>query len=168
MTSGLQKSVVSGIQILCLACVDPGNAGAALSIYSLAPLIGPGKTMKSSGIALANTRAAIGPVVGGFIAQYTTWRWVFWGPSIADIVVQCLGLLYLQETYAPKLLKAKAIKLKKDTGNNQLITEYDRPDKSFATTIKRSLMRPFILLGTQPIVQILALYMAYLYGIYCT
>lgn len=113
-------------------------------------------------------QTGIGPVVGGFIAEYTTWRWVFWAPSIADIVVQCLGLLYLQETYAPKLLKAKAAKLRKETGNSQLTAEYDRHDKSFVNTMKRSLMRPFILLGTQPIVQILALYMAYLYGIYCT
>ena len=31
--------------------------------------------------------------------------------------------------------------------------------------MKRSLVRPFILLGTQPIVQALAIYMAYLYGL---
>lgn len=32
--------------------------------------------------------------------------------------------------------------------------------------MKRSLVRPFIMLGTQPIVQALAVYMAYLYGMY--
>ncbi len=32
--------------------------------------------------------------------------------------------------------------------------------------MKGSLVRPFVLLGTQPIVQALAVYMAYLYGMY--
>lgn len=47
----------------------------------------------------------------------------------------------------------------------ELHTEYDSPDKTLVKTLKIALKRPFILLGTQPIVIVLACYMAYLYGL---
>jgi hypothetical protein len=47
----------------------------------------------------------------------------------------------------------------------QLHTEYDSPDKTLLKTLEVALQRPFKLLGTQPIVQVLACYMAYLYGL---
>lgn len=47
----------------------------------------------------------------------------------------------------------------------ELKTEYDHPERSLENTLRRSLLRPFRLLGTQVIVQVLALYMAYLYGL---
>jgi multidrug resistance protein len=123
--------------------------GRAISIYSLAPLLGP----------------AIGPIAGGFIAMKTTWRWVFWATTIADALIQIAGLFFLQETFAPVLLQRKKIKLIKETGNQDLHTEFDHPERTVLKTLKISLSRPFILLGTQIIVQVLALYMAYLYGL---
>ncbi|KAF2109713.1 major facilitator superfamily transporter [Lophiotrema nucula] len=102
---------------------------------------------------------------GGFIAQNTTWRWCFWSTSIFTAMVQCFGVFFLQETYAPKLLSWKRDKLIKETGNIELHTEYDSPDKTLANTIKVAIQRPFRLLGTQPIVIVLACYMAYLYGL---
>ncbi|KAJ4286814.1 hypothetical protein N0V90_013066 [Kalmusia sp. IMI 367209] len=127
----------------------PEQRGKAISIYSLAPLLGP----------------AIGPIAGGFIAQNTTWRWCFWATSIFTAIVQCFGIFLLQETYAPKLLAWKRDKLRKETGNMELHTEYDDPNKTLWSTLKIALQRPFRLLGTQPIVIVLACYMAYLYGL---
>ncbi|KAH7390795.1 MFS multidrug transporter-like protein [Phaeosphaeria sp. MPI-PUGE-AT-0046c] len=127
----------------------PEERGRAISIYSLAPLLGP----------------SIGPIAGGFISQHTTWRWCFYSTTIFTAVVQCFGFFLLQETYAPKLLQWKRDKLRKDTGNIELHTEFDSPDRTLATTLKVAMKRPFKLLGTQPIVQVLACYMAYLYGL---
>lgn len=129
-------------------CFHAEERGKAISIYSLAPLLGP----------------AIGPIAGGYIVQNTTWRWCFWSTSIFTAVVQCFGFFFLQETYAPKLLAWRRDKLQKETGNMDLHTEHDSPDKTLLNTLRIAMKRPFILLGTQPIVQILALYMAYLYG----
>lgn len=56
--------------------------GRAVGIYSLAPLLGP----------------AIAPVVGGWIAEKSIWHWVFYSISIADAVVQLIGLRYLRES----------------------------------------------------------------------
>jgi MFS family permease len=147
-------------------CFHAEQRGKAISIYSLAPLLGP----------------AIGPIAGGFIAENTTWRyveifsliqastnryirWCFWATSIFTAVVQCFGVFLLQETYAPKLLAWKRDKLIKETGNEKLHTEYDSPDKTLPKILKVALQRPFKLLFTQPIVQVLACYMAYLYGL---
>ena len=123
--------------------------GAAMSIYSVGPLLGP----------------AVGPIIGGFITQYTTWRWGFWATSIADVFVQVSGLFFLQETYGPKILQNKARRLRKETGNPHLVTETDATGTSLTVKLKRSMSRPFILMFTQPIVQVLGLYMAYLYGL---
>ncbi|KAF2741346.1 MFS general substrate transporter [Polyplosphaeria fusca] len=130
-------------------CFHAEQRGRAISIYSLAPLLGP----------------AIGPIAGGFIAQNTTWRWCFWSTTIFTAIVQCFGFFLLQETYAPKLLGRKRDRLRKESGNQELHTEFDSPDKTLSKTLKIALQRPFRLLFTQPIVIVLACYMAYLYGL---
>jgi MFS family permease len=123
--------------------------GKAISIYSLAPLLGP----------------AVGPIAGGFITENTTWRWVFYSTTIADALIQLFGLFFLQETYPPVLLHRKKKAMIKETGNEALHTEFDHPERTVAKTLRISLIRPFKLLGTQVIVQVLAIYMAYLYGL---
>ncbi|MCJ1299263.1 hypothetical protein MMC08_002055 [Hypocenomyce scalaris] len=128
-------------------CWSPEERAMSVAIYTLAPLLGP----------------AIGPVMGGFITQHTSWRWAFWATSIADGGIQLLGVLLLRESWAPKILHQKMKKLQKDTGNQELHTEHDETD--VLRHLKTSVIRPLILLGTQPIVQVLALYMAYLFGI---
>lgn len=122
--------------------------GKAMSVYSLMPLLGP----------------AIGPVAGGWIAQNTSWRWVFWSTTIACGFIQAAGLFLLRETYAPVLLHRKKLRLMRETGNTNLRTEFDRPERTLTQTLGTALTRPFRMLFSQLIVQILALYMTYLYG----
>ena len=102
--------------------------------------------------------------MGGFITEYTTWRWVFWSSSIAAGVIQAFGLIFLAETYPPKLLEWKAQKLRKESGNLDLHTIFETPEKSMANTLRNGFIRPFRLIGTQTVVQIMGLYMAYIYG----
>ena len=130
-------------------CWDADDRGRALSIYTLAPLLGP----------------AIGPIVGGFIAENTTWRWIFFVVSFADALVQLSGLFFLRETYPPKLLHKKAKHLREETGNSALHTKFENKERSLLNTLKRALTRPVKMLATQPAVQVLAIYMAYLYGL---
>lgn len=130
-------------------CWKAEERGRAISIYSLAPLLGP----------------AIGPIAGGFITENTTWRWCFWATCIACACIQVSGLFFLQETYIPELLKRKKNRLIRETGNTKLHTEFDDPERSFSKHLQTALVRPFRMIATQPIVQVLAVYIAYVYGI---
>ncbi|KAH8889865.1 major facilitator superfamily transporter [Thozetella sp. PMI_491] len=127
----------------------PEQRGQAMSIYSLAPLLGP----------------AIGPLAGGFITERSSWRWIFHATTIADAVIQVAGLVFLQETYAPVLLARKRARLVKETGNTALHTEFDRLDRTVTQTLTTAFVRPFRMLATQIIVQVLALYFLCLYGL---
>ena len=108
---------------------------------------------------------AIGPIAGGFVTENTTWRWVFYATSICDVCIQLMGLFFLRETYPPAILAKKARKLRKETGNQALHTEFDHPDRTIVRHLSTAMSRPFRLLFTQPMVQVLAVYMAYLYGL---
>jgi len=83
---------------------------------------------------------------------------------MVDAAIQISGLFFLQETYAPVLLKRKAAKLRQETGNTAFHTEAETPDRHLSKVLRTALVRPFRLLGTQVIIQFIAVYMAYLYG----
>ncbi|KAF9044167.1 MFS polyamine transporter [Panaeolus papilionaceus] len=134
----------------------PEERGKAIAIYSLAPLLGP----------------VLGPVCGGWIAERSTWRWVFWSTSIVDVVIQVLGLIFLQETFAPYLLQEKAKRIEKEMDMEK--SQYKsvksiyatKEDRHWKSIFKKALTRPFVLFYYEPIVQLLGIFMAYLYGVF--
>jgi hypothetical protein len=68
----------------------------------------------------------------------------------------------MKETYPPIILARR----KKRLPNNHLLkTPYENPDQTLSQLYRNSLLRPFNLLQIQPIVQLLALFYAYLYGL---
>ncbi|KAF9528077.1 MFS polyamine transporter [Crepidotus variabilis] len=134
----------------------PEQRGKAISIYSLAPLLGP----------------VIGPVCGGWIAERSTWRWVFWSTSMFCVVVQISGIFFLRETFAPVLLDRKVNRLKKamdpEKANNYTAIKsvYEsKIDRSWGFLFTRSMFRPFIMFFQEPIMQLFGVYMAFLYGL---
>jgi hypothetical protein len=80
-------------------------------------------------------------------------------------VIQLVGIFYLQETYGPKLLHTKAKRLRQSTGNNTYRSEYELSNDTLPNKLATSMVRPFRLIATQPIIQALALYQAYIYGL---
>ncbi|KAL9035377.1 MAG: hypothetical protein Q9180_004895 [Flavoplaca navasiana] len=121
-------------------CFRADQRGRAIAVYSLIPFISP----------------AIGPIAGGYLTQHTTWRWVFWMTSLFDMAVQILASAFLDETFPPVLLAKKAMALRKQTGNEALHTKWQGPDHSMKKILMKSLVRPFIMLGTQPALQAMA------------
>ncbi|KAF7117689.1 hypothetical protein CNMCM5793_006812 [Aspergillus hiratsukae] len=119
----------------------------ALSIWTMGPLLGP----------------VLGPVIGGYLAQGAGWQWVFWLVAILSGVLTVACLVCIPETYAPVLLIRKAAHLRKETGNPNLHSKYDdakSPLRTFATAI----IRPTKMLLFAPIVTIMAVYIALIYG----
>lgn len=127
----------------------PEQRGKAMAMYGLGPLLGP----------------SVGPIAGSWIAMKTTWRWMFWAVSAADLVIFIFGIFNLKETYVPHILHLKAKRLRYETGNPKLHTEFETLDRATYKFIPSSVLRSLRLLFTQPIVQVLAIYMAYSYGL---
>ncbi|KAJ7643651.1 MFS general substrate transporter [Roridomyces roridus] len=129
--------------------------GQAVAIYTLAPLLGP----------------VVGPICGAYIAQKSNWRWVFWSTTIVTVAVQILGVLYLRESYAPFLLEQKAKRIRKSIDSEKgpvriVKSKLATDDRTWKNVIKIALTRPFVLFYYEPIVQLLAIYMSYLYGLF--
>lgn len=80
----------------------------AFSIWSIGPMNGP----------------VTGPLIGGFAAQYLGWRWTNWLVMIFGGVGWIMCSL-IKETYGPTLLKRKAAKLRKETGDDRWWCRYD-------------------------------------------
>ncbi|KAI0469304.1 MFS general substrate transporter [Xylaria cf. heliscus] len=123
---------------------DAEERGRAFAIYMAAPLLGP----------------AAGPILGAFISQGIGWRWIFWIISTASAVVTVIAGVGLRETYEPRLKRRNEIKI--DTSFKTTLSP--QHVAGFFELMRTNLQRPFRMLGTQIIIQVLALYMALLYG----
>jgi MFS family permease len=64
----------------------------------------------------------------------------------------------LEETYRPVLLRRKM-------QNAGFVLANDHSSPTGLKNLRKNLKRPFVMLGTQPIIQIIAFFMAYLFGL---
>ncbi|KAK9480685.1 major facilitator superfamily domain-containing protein [Lipomyces japonicus] len=123
--------------------------GTAMATFSAAPFIGP----------------CVGPIVGGFIGDHVTWRWIYWVMLMLTGVIYVLIVFTIPETYAPAILKKRAAKLRKETGDDSYVTEAERNPKPLGEMMKISLYRPIILLFGELIVFLISIYMSVIYGL---
>ncbi|KAF2211749.1 hypothetical protein CERZMDRAFT_42901 [Cercospora zeae-maydis SCOH1-5] len=130
-------------------CFKAGERGLATAIYSLMPFLSP----------------AVAPIMGGYMTQYISWRWVFWTTSIFDAVVQIACFILLRETHHPTILANKVKTLKRATGNQDLHTKWQGPEHTMKKKLMKSCVRPWIMLTTQPALQAMALFRGYQYGL---
>lgn len=121
--------------------------GRSLSLVQLAPLLG----------------AAVGPVLGGSVAQHIGWPWIFWIVSAFDGTLLVLYTISVQESYAPVLLAKKAATLRKDIGKDY----HTKFDPTLSKKLRTSFLRPLKLLITRPIILVMSFLMAYNFGTYC-
>lgn len=124
--------------------------GIAMAIFSAAPFLGP----------------VCGPLVGGFIGDYaSTWRWIYWVLLILCVCVYVALIVTVPETHHATILRRRAKKLKKITGDERYRAVQDVvPRPNMTEIMKITLTRPFLLL-TEVIVFLLTLYMTVIYGL---
>jgi multidrug resistance protein len=120
---------------------------AAMSAFSLGPLVGP----------------IIGPIIGGIVADGRGWRWVFWVVAIVSGAVTLIMVFTMRESFAPLLLERKAARLRKETGNPGLRSKL-ATGSSTGELFKRALVRPAKLLIFSPICTVFAVYLMVMYG----
>lgn len=93
-----------------------------------------------------------------------SWRISFWITFALAGATALIGLFILPETYAPRILADKTKRLRKETGNEKLHTIFMREDEGWRARMARNLVRPFILIGTQLVIQLLASFFCIVYG----
>ncbi|CAH6723366.1 polyamine transporter 2 [[Candida] jaroonii] len=129
---------------------DDESRNFAMALYSICPTMGP----------------VISPVISGFVVQNLQWRWCFYILSIFNGAVAILGTIFLKETYSPKLLRQKAIFLRKETGNENLHTIFEITGTNLSKfeILKHTILRPIRLLFLHPMILGLGSFMAFTYG----
>lgn len=120
-----------------------------MAVFTASPFVGP----------------SLGPLVGGFINQYASWRWTFYVLLIWAGVELALIAVLVPETYNSVVLKHKAIKKRKETGDQGYYAPVEKMDKSILNTVLWSCIRPFQLLVLEPMCLNLCLISALLLGI---
>lgn len=133
-----------------IADMFPSNQrGLGMSIFAAAPFLGP----------------VVGPIVGGFVGETIGWRWNEGVMACFTGVLWIFGTLTIPETYSPVILSRRAAKLSKKTGKVYISVLERRQGKTTPkAAFQKSLARPWALLFLEPIVLLISIYMAIIYG----
>ncbi|KAJ8514115.1 hypothetical protein ONZ45_g8269 [Pleurotus djamor] len=122
--------------------------GIPMAVFSLTIFMGP----------------CIGPMIGGWIGELAGWRWLYWVLFI--LVGVCFAFsLFIPETLAPLLLKRKAARLRKETGDDSYVTEAEFHRVPLSQSLKVALLRPLTMLVTEPVVIFMSIYLSFVYSI---
>ncbi|KAJ6152748.1 hypothetical protein N7497_007067 [Penicillium chrysogenum] len=124
--------------------------GAAISLYALTVFVGP----------------FMAPFVGGFIASsYLGWRWTLYIPAIFSLANGLVSVLFLDETYSPCILVAKAVAIRKKSQDCNIRARHEDIEVSIPDLVEKYFTRPLKLLFTEPIILVVSVYMSFIYGL---
>lgn len=129
---------------------SPAHRGIAMAGYALAVVGGP----------------TVGPIVSAAVVQvsYLGWRWTEYLTGILQAFILLNAVIFIDETYPPVLLVAKARRLRHESGNWALHAKFEEWDVNITELARKFLVRPIQLLCT-PICFLMALYASFCYGI---
>lgn len=129
--------------------LDQKQRGIGMAFFAAAPFLGP----------------ALGPISGGFIGLTSGWRWVEGFLAIFCGILTLVLFFFAPETYAPKILRDRALRLERATGKVYRFRADAKGIINVKQVLKVSLVRPWKFLVREPIVICLTLYTAIIYGV---
>ncbi|PLN76151.1 major facilitator superfamily domain-containing protein [Aspergillus taichungensis] len=121
----------------------------AMALFSMGPLAGP----------------VLGPVIGGFAAAGLGWRWTFWLLAILGGVAGVTALVIMRETHPKVILERKAARLRATTGQLNLRSKLATDSLLPRQVLLQVLIRPTMLLLQSPILFVISLYVALVFGV---
>lgn len=129
---------------------DNRQRGLAITVFSMTVFTGP----------------LLAQFIGGFIVEsYLGWRWTEYLPGIMGASALLFDALFLPETYPPVILVEKAAELRRITRNWGIHAKQEEIEIDFRELVQRNFSRPLRILFTEPIVLLLSIYMAFIYGL---
>lgn len=106
----------------------------------------------------------IGPIASGFVAT-VSWRWTYWVGLIVAGATWPL-LLMMPETYGPIILQKEAQRLRKQTGNPNIVAPVELVKTDLRELIVVVLARPIRMFLFEAIVLTTCLYLSVAYAIF--
>ncbi|ESZ94257.1 MFS multidrug transporter [Sclerotinia borealis F-4128] len=108
---------------------DPVTRGQAMAVFIGGTCVGP----------------LAAPIISGFISPALGWHWTFWiGLIFAS--VSWISLIFLPKTYGPNLLLKHTKKLRRETGNPEVLTSIELEKQDLKQMITVTLTQPLRML----------------------
>jgi hypothetical protein len=82
--------------------------------------------------------------------------------AFAGVIMIIVGLI--PETYAPVILKRRAARLRKETGDPNIITEQEEVKLTLGEIVRTSLIRPITMIMTEPVLDLMCMYIVLIYA----
>ncbi|PYH97856.1 bicyclomycin resistance protein [Aspergillus ellipticus CBS 707.79] len=129
--------------------------------------------MKARGIASTSYAICVvggptmGPLIGSALVTNSKlgWRWTEYMEAIIVFFVFTVTFFCLPEVYGPVLLHKKAVRLRKETGNEDLYHPHEHIKVDVHSIITKHFSRPLIMLVSEPMVTVIAIYASFTYAI---
>jgi multidrug resistance protein len=122
--------------------------GMAIAFFAAAPYCGP----------------VLGPIVCGWINVGTHRLDLFFWVNLAFAGAVTIMVGLIPETYAPIILKNRAAKLRKETGDLNIMTEQEKVKLTFSHIVRTSLIRPVTMILTEPVLDLMCMYIVLIYA----
>lgn len=123
--------------------------GKAIAFFAFSPYCGP----------------IFGPLVNGFISVCTRRMDLIFWVNMAFAGVMWIIVSCIPETYAPVILKKRAAKLRKETGNPKIMTEQEAQGVDFKEMMRSCVVRPLYFVVTEPVLDATCFYVCLIYSL---
>lgn len=125
--------------------------GKAMSIFAMVLFGGP----------------MLAPIIGGFTVKnpHMGWRWTVYLTGLIGALATICVVLILSETHHGIILARKAETLRRRTGNWGISAPHEEVSLSLKEIVEKNITRPIVMLFTEPILFLISLYNAFIYGL---
>jgi DHA1 family multidrug resistance protein-like MFS transporter len=105
---------------------------------------------------------AIGPVISGFAVQAKGWRWGLWEIVWLNAPIMFAFLFFCPETSADYILRARAARLRKLTGNPNIKSqsEINQAQMKPSEVVSEALIKPVEIMLKDPAIAFTNLYVS--------
>lgn len=128
---------------------DTKYRGKVIALFALGVFVGP----------------ILGPVMGSYIVQHTTWRWLEYVTACFASFVFVGVFIWFDETHHATILVTKASELRKKSGNWGIRAAHEDIELSISEIAEKTITRPIYMLLVEPILFFITLYNSFVYGI---
>jgi MFS family permease len=128
---------------------EPAARGIAVTFYAVCVCGGP----------------TLGPVTGAALTVTKGWRWTEYIEAIWVAANFFVALVTMPEVFHAVLLKRKAVRLRKETGDSRYWHPHENEKIRLSNIVTKYLIRPLRMLITEPMITCIALYASFVYGL---